>query len=131
MNKPAPRTSKSVGAPSIKNQSGQLSQFGISYLSKFKKFEGFNDKPSQKPTLELQIQQKVNSATSSLPSNSERNNSSWEQLYKGEKARNQILQKQNRDLKNQMSAYTEDMREVSELRKKTKDYELLILKYEE
>jgi hypothetical protein len=53
------------------------------------------------------------------------------QLYKGEKARNLIFQKQVNDLKLQLGSYGEELREANVLKKENSDYQQLILKYEE
>lgn len=45
------------------------------------------------------------------------------QLYKGEKARNQVLTKQVGDLKLQLAAYGEDLKEANQIRMENKEYQ--------
>lgn len=52
------------------------------------------------------------------------------QLYKGEKARNQILTKQNDELKRQVNKLTRDIIDQNDLQAANKEYQEVILKYE-
>jgi hypothetical protein len=43
--------------------------------------------------------------------------STMEKLYKGEKARNQLLQKQVRELRNEVEAYRSDIKQIDVLKR--------------
>lgn len=53
------------------------------------------------------------------------------QLYKGEKTRNQLLTKQVNDLKQQVESMKDELHEAKLLRATNKEYQQLILRYEE
>lgn len=59
------------------------------------------------------------------------NSGSLEQLYRGEKARNQILQKKVSDLQTKMQEQRDQVAEAAALRNQNKAFKELILKYEE
>ena len=45
-----------------------------------------------------------------------------DQLYRGEKARNQVLQKQVREYKMEVEAYRSDIKQIESLKKENKEY---------
>ncbi len=53
-----------------------------------------------------------------------------QQLYKGEKARNQVLERANKDLKLQLATYGDEIKQIENLKIANKEYSQLILKYE-
>ena len=53
------------------------------------------------------------------------------QLYKGEKARNQVLNKQVSDLKLQLSTFGIEINEARKMKIENDQYRQLILKYED
>lgn len=59
------------------------------------------------------------------------NSGSLEQLYRGEKARNQLLQKKVSDLQAKLHTQREQLVEALALRRQNKEFRELILKYEE
>ena len=48
--------------------------------------------------------------------------STMDQLYRGEKARNQVLQKQVREYKMELEAYRSDIKQIESLKKENKEY---------
>ena len=54
-----------------------------------------------------------------------------EQLYKGEKARNQLLVKQVNDLKLELNAFGAEIKQAAVIRQECQEYQQLILRYEQ
>lgn len=160
-NKPTrERQSKSQGHPT-----GNLKNFGLSYLAQNRAFNGFKRAPqgpmSQSPprpdqyTTDMQpgiIRTEVVTLDPSRhhisrPDDKKEPRALYEsthqerrdaikpdhiqQLYKGEKTRNQLLTKQVNDLKQQIESMREEIKELRKIRATNNEYQQLILKYEE
>lgn len=54
-----------------------------------------------------------------------------EQLYKGEKARNKVMEKQVKDLKMEMATFNEELKLADDIKKEAKEYQSVILKYDQ
>ena len=95
-----------------------MEKFG---LSAFQKTEDYTEKVLAE-TISFKNLQNTNT--------SEKSTGTMEQLYRGEKARNQLLQKQVKDLRMEVEAYRSDIKSIEQLKKENADYQALILKYE-
>ena len=141
------RTSKSIGAQPLHNEPavGNLKNFGLSYLSKQRPFAGFKrteNEPARAAPAESLVPKvmfseggkKSNTNEFGVPegpvSKANYNPQCLEQLYKGEKARNAVLNKQVNDLKLQLKSFDDDVKEAKVMKEENEHYKQLILKYE-
>ena len=135
VNSHSQHNSQHVGRPIPKAKSKSpgtaISRFGLSYLAQtHKAFKGFNSTDANNNRTEPDVQHHdhmqnsqttVSQNTVSRPSGT-LSPESLDQLFKGEKARNKILQKQVRDLKLQLGTYQEEVSELSHLREQNFEY---------